>query len=107
MLADAGARFAALRHDRTPFLTTGTDEHGTKVQQAAAAAGCRPQQLCDRVSAQYRAAFSAAHVQAAQFVRTTDESHRRAVHKFWVRGWMGGLYDVEMRHALLRNSFPT
>ncbi|XP_048200985.1 methionine--tRNA ligase, mitochondrial [Perognathus longimembris pacificus] len=64
-------------------LSTGTDEHGLKIQQAAAAAGLAPLELCDRVSAQFRQLFRAAGVSATGFTRTTEPRHRAAVQHFW------------------------
>ena len=84
VLADAAGRYAALRHGRAAVLSTGTDEHGQKVRQAAAAAGCSPAQLSSRVSEQYRAVFDAAGVGYSRYIRTTQPEHRRAVHHFWV-----------------------
>ncbi len=37
------------------YLTTGSDEHGQKVERSAAAAGLEPQQFTDRISAAFRA----------------------------------------------------
>ncbi|XP_069851835.1 methionine--tRNA ligase, mitochondrial [Dipodomys merriami] len=64
-------------------LSTGTDEHGLKIQQAAAAAGLAPLELCDRVSAQFRQLFGAAGVASTGFLRTTEPRHRAAVRHFW------------------------
>ena len=49
ILADATARFRRLFGDMVYFLT-GTDEHGDKIAQAAAAAGESPQAYADRIS---------------------------------------------------------
>jgi hypothetical protein len=35
-------------------FTTGTDEHGLKIQQAAKAGGVEEQEFCDRVSERFR-----------------------------------------------------
>ena len=32
------------------ILSTGTDEHGLKIQQAARERGCPPRELCDNIS---------------------------------------------------------
>ena len=32
------------------ILSTGTDEHGLKIQQAARERGCPPRKLCDNIS---------------------------------------------------------
>src|SRR5487761_1456147 len=50
---DALARFMRLDGYRVKFLT-GTDEHGQKVEQSAAAAGVSPQAFADRISAAFR-----------------------------------------------------
>src|SRR5690606_39786922 len=42
---------------REVFFLTGTDEHGTKIEQAAAAQGKTPQELADEVSAQFSFAW--------------------------------------------------
>ncbi|XP_004871749.1 methionine--tRNA ligase, mitochondrial [Heterocephalus glaber] len=100
LLADALCRFRGLRAPGAgaPRLSTGTDEHGLKIQQAAAAAGLAPHALCDRVSAQFRRLFQDAGVAATDFVRTTEERHRAAVQHFWgvlaARGLLyKGLYE--------------
>ena len=48
IVADALARWHRLAGDRVWFLT-GTDEHGDKIAQAAAAAGVSPQAYADRI----------------------------------------------------------
>ena len=53
LACDAIARFARLDGRRVWFLT-GTDEHGQKVEKAAAAAGLAPQAFTDRVSQRFR-----------------------------------------------------
>ncbi|WFD28914.1 methionine--tRNA ligase [Malassezia nana] len=66
VLADVLARYAQLRHGgwsgmgqipmqtTQPRFTTGTDEHGMKIQRVAEAQHCTPQALCDRVSERFR-----------------------------------------------------
>ena len=39
---------------RPAVFSTGTDEHGLKIQKAAAAQGCPPTELCDRVSHKFK-----------------------------------------------------
>src|SRR5439155_156147 len=50
LVGDVLGRFWRAR-GRTVFTLTGTDEHGDKIAQAAAAAGATPQALADRVGA--------------------------------------------------------
>lgn len=55
VLTDVLARFARLRNpDREVVFATGTDEHGLKIQQAAAKAGITEQAFCDEVSQRFR-----------------------------------------------------
>lgn len=95
VLADALCRHRRLLAPRAAAaatrFSTGTDEHGLKIQQAAAAAGLSPAELCDRVSAQFRRLFGQAHVAATDFVRTTEPRHRAAVQHFWRRLQARGL----------------
>ena len=35
-------------------LSTGTDEHGIKIQQAAADRGCTPRELCDQITVKFK-----------------------------------------------------
>lgn len=102
LLADALCRHRRLRGPGAAAaatrFSTGTDEHGLKIQQAAAAAGLAPGELCDRVSAQFQRLFGDAGVSATDFVRTTEARHRRAVQHFWAalqaRGLLyKGLYE--------------
>jgi len=79
--ADALARWHRLVGDDVYFLT-GTDEHGTKIQRAAEAAGETPQQLADRVSVRFRECWQLLNITNDDFIRTTDERHVRGVQKF-------------------------
>lgn len=65
-------------------LCTGTDEHGTKIQQAAAAHEVPVGQYCDEISARYREVFKAARIEYDDFIRTTEQRHKLAVSDFWV-----------------------
>ena len=79
--ADALARFHRLRGDDTFFLT-GTDEHGQKVADAAAANGVDPQEWTDRTSARFREAWTALNINYDDFIRTTEPRHAVAVQAF-------------------------
>lgn len=63
---------------------TGTDEHGSKIQQAAQKVNSPPQDYCDMISEQFKELFQQFDINFTHFIRTTDESHVNAVHKFWV-----------------------
>ena len=57
-LADAAHRWQKLTvgvsTDTRTVLSTGTDEHGLKIQRAATEAGIPTQSLCDQVSGRFR-----------------------------------------------------
>ena len=74
--ADVMARFKRL-DGYDVFFLTGTDEHGQKVEQAAAAAGIDPQTFTDRVSADFRAMTDAMGVSYDDWIRTTEPRHKR------------------------------
>lgn len=78
VVADCVARFWRDRGHATFFLT-GTDEHGEKIAQAAAAAGVSPKELADRVSAIFRATWDTSGIAYDHFIRTTDPYHRQIV----------------------------
>ncbi|RUS85422.1 hypothetical protein EGW08_006813, partial [Elysia chlorotica] len=84
LLADASARWQRLK-GRPSFFTTGTDEHGLKIQQAAAACDQLPGEFCDSVSKQFKDLFDTAQIKYDAFQRTTDERHINAVSAFWKR----------------------
>ncbi|KAH8388324.1 hypothetical protein KR093_003872 [Drosophila rubida] len=84
VIADAHCRYQCLRYpDQTVRLCTGTDEHGTKIQQAAAAHKVNVGQYCDEISARYRDVFKAAGIAHDDFIRTTEQRHKQAVAHFW------------------------
>ncbi|CAL8356047.1 unnamed protein product [Merluccius merluccius] len=80
--ADCLHRYKVLQGFRTRF-STGTDEHGLKVQQAAEAAGQDPLSFCTDVSERFRHLFVTCNISYTDYVRTTDPVHRRAVQTFW------------------------
>ncbi|XXQ38189.1 methionine--tRNA ligase [Plasmodiophora brassicae] len=83
VLADSLARFHRLNGAVQVRLSTGTDEHGNKILDAAKEAGRPPTLFCDHVSQTFRNAFSKVNVAADEFIRTTGERHRHAVERFW------------------------
>jgi methionyl-tRNA synthetase len=79
---DALARFMRLDGRRVKFLT-GTDEHGQKVAQSAAAAGVSPQEFADRNSARFQEVARLLNVSHDEFIRTTEPRHTLAVQALW------------------------
>jgi methionyl-tRNA synthetase len=84
MVADAIARSRRLLNDDVFFLT-GTDEHGQKVERAAQAAGLDIRQFADRVAAKFRDLCTLLNISNDDFIRTTEERHKRAAQAIWRR----------------------
>ena len=79
--ADVLARYWRLR-GREVFFLTGLDEHGQKVQQAAAKAGVDPQAHCDKLAPQFQALWKRLNISNNAFIRTTDISHKSVVQQY-------------------------
>ena len=84
IIADALARFKKLDGCDVFFLT-GTDEHGQKVEKAAAAKGMTPQELADKVVVRFKDLWTALGIEHDGFIRTTDPAHERGVQKIFAR----------------------
>jgi methionyl-tRNA synthetase len=82
--ADVMARWKRLGGYEVLFLT-GTDEHGQKVEQAAAAAGVDPQTFTDRVSADFKDMARVMGISYDDFIRTTEERHKVSCIELWKR----------------------
>jgi methionyl-tRNA synthetase len=79
--ADVLARYWRLR-GRDVFFLTGLDEHGQKVQQAAAKAGVDPQAHCDKLAPQFQQLWKRLDISNDAFIRTTDAPHRLVVQRY-------------------------
>ena len=103
VVCDVLARFHRLHGDEVLF-TTGTDEHGQKVQKSAALAGIAPKDFVDDVSQHFRNLLPLIGVSPDDFIRTTDDRHREAVIHLWnilverdqiYKGTYGGWYALK------------
>ncbi|VDK75608.1 unnamed protein product [Litomosoides sigmodontis] len=87
LLADASNRWKLLRSgvtDSDDFLfTTGTDEHGLKIQQTAAKTNQDPQSYCNNISNKFKDLFCSFGVQPSDFIRTTETRHKEVVKRVW------------------------
>jgi methionyl-tRNA synthetase len=92
--ADVLARHHRQRGEHVFFLT-GTDEHGTKVAQAAEERGLTPQQHVDQLAPRYRELAAALGASNDFFIRTTDPEHEAFVQGFVEKLKAAG--DVEKR----------
>ncbi|MES1258884.1 MAG: methionine--tRNA ligase [Acidobacteriota bacterium] len=60
-------------------LTTGTDEHGQKVERSALAMGRTPEEFAGIVSHEYRALWDRIGIRYDHFIRTTEPRHHQTV----------------------------
>lgn len=78
VLADILTRFHKLLGHQTFFLT-GTDEHGQKVQRAAAKRNVTPKQHVDEYYPRFKNLWDKMGIGYDHFIRTTDSSHMEFV----------------------------
>ncbi|XP_016429381.1 methionine--tRNA ligase, mitochondrial [Sinocyclocheilus rhinocerous] len=80
--ADCLHRYKLLKGYDSRFAT-GTDEHGLKIQQAASSAGKEPLSFCTEISQSFKHVFQKCSISYTDYIRTTEQRHRRAVEDFW------------------------
>ena len=78
IVADVMARHRRRMGDDVRFLT-GTDEHGQKIERAAAREGILPIELADRVVRTHHDLNERLNVRYDDFIRTTEARHRIGV----------------------------
>ncbi len=66
-------------------LTSGTDEHGQKVERSARAQGKTPQEFTDIISAEFRQTWEKLGIAPDRFRRTTDPRHHKMVQTLFQR----------------------
>ncbi len=84
IIADTLARFQKLA-GRDVFFMTGTDEHGQKIEKAAAARGISPRELADIVVVRFQDLWKALNINYDHFNRTTDPRHEAGIQKLFAR----------------------
>jgi len=84
LICDVTARFMKLAGKNVKF-TTGTDEHGQKIEKAAKANGMQPKEFTDQVSITFKELAKFMNFQYDDFIRTTDAHHKKAVVTLWNR----------------------
>ncbi|MBQ3028588.1 MAG: methionine--tRNA ligase, partial [Lachnospiraceae bacterium] len=82
ILADSIARYKRFQ-GYDVFLQTGTDEHGQKIEEKAAAAGVTPKEFVDNVSAEIKRIWDLVDTSYDKFIRTTDADHEKQVKKIF------------------------
>jgi methionyl-tRNA synthetase len=84
IIADALARFNRLR-GKDVFFLTGTDEHGQKIEKAAAEKGMTPLDLANSVVGRIKDLWRTLNISNDYFIRTTDPAHEKGVQKIFLR----------------------
>ncbi len=79
---DSIARYRRLQGRDVMFLT-GTDEHGLKIEQKAAAEGVTPKQYVDKVVEKFKSLWQYMNISYDRYIRTTDDYHVEAVQKIF------------------------
>ncbi|MBQ9337867.1 MAG: methionine--tRNA ligase [Lentisphaeria bacterium] len=87
VLADILTRFHTLFGEDSYFLT-GTDEHGQKVQKAAAQRNMTPIEHCNETVVRFQELWKKLGIKNSDFIRTTEERHMKIV-----RAILQDLYD--------------
>ena len=84
--ADVLARYKRLQGYKVFFLT-GTDEHGQKVQQAAAKRGVPSQQHADELVVRFQDLWKRLFISNDDFIRTTEQRHKSVVQTVLKQLW--------------------
>ncbi len=94
-VADCLARWHRFIGDDVLFLT-GSDEHGQKIERIAKAQGIEPKAYVDRIVDSFKALWKRYNISYDDFVRTTEERHRRVVQEVFRRIYeKGDIYKGE------------
>lgn len=79
---DAFARYHRLKGDDTFFLT-GMDEHGLKIEEAAAKNNVSVQEFVDRIADETKQLWKNLNITNNDFIRTSEERHTKVVQKLF------------------------
>lgn len=88
-IADSIARFKRL-DDYDVFFLTGSDEHGQKIEQKAEEQGVTPIQYVDNIVALFKQLWKELNITNDDFIRTTEERHRKVVQMLFQRAYDKG-----------------
>ena len=80
--SDMITRFKRMQGYDVMFLT-GTDEHGQKIADKAAAAGSTPQEYVDRIVASIKDLWELMDIKYDRYIRTTDPYHVQSVQRIF------------------------
>ena len=88
-IADSIARWHRFNGKDVLFLT-GSDEHGQKIERIAKSRGIEPKAYVDRIVGTFKALWQKYDITYDDFVRTTDERHRKVVQEVFQRIYAKG-----------------
>uniref|UniRef100_A0A7I4YD82 Methionine--tRNA ligase, mitochondrial n=1 Tax=Haemonchus contortus TaxID=6289 RepID=A0A7I4YD82_HAECO len=84
VLSDAAHRWLKLKNsDDVHVFASGTDEHGIKIYRAAQKTNTDPLKFCDASSESFRNLFGEFGIHTTDFIRTTEDRHKRCVEYAW------------------------
>lgn len=81
-MADVLARVARASGNQVIF-STGTDEHGGKIEESATKLGLKTEDLAGKMSQQFRDLAKLLNISNDRFIRTTDSGHLQRVELIW------------------------
>lgn len=95
IMTDAIARFKRICGYDVFFLT-GTDEHGQKIENAAAEKGITPKEYVDKITGELKEIWKIMDISYDKFIRTTDDYHVKAVQNIFRKLYeQGDIYKGE------------
>ena len=95
--ADCLARYHRARGEDVWFLT-GTDEHGTKIQQTAKKFEMTPQELADKNAPLFEKLAKDLNLSNDDFIRTSSARHKKGAAEIWKKlVEVGDIYKAEYK----------
>ncbi|MDR0942218.1 MAG: methionine--tRNA ligase [Holosporales bacterium] len=82
VVCDVFARFCRMTGFDVKF-STGTDEHGKKIEQSANNSNIEPQKFTDDISKLFKDLLGYLNITNDDFIRTTELRHKKTVSHFW------------------------
>ncbi len=82
IISDVIARFQRFLH-KDVFFSTGTDEHGLKIDKAAKEKNIVTQEFVDEVAKNFTSLTKDLNISNTSFIRTTDDNHKQFVQQVW------------------------
>jgi methionyl-tRNA synthetase len=83
MVADTVARWKRMQGYEV-VLTTGTDEHGQKIERAAKAVNKTPREFTDIIAGEFATTWERLSLRIDRFMRTTDPRHAKKVQELFL-----------------------